>query len=307
VVLKPETEVTAVSPRTEGGYTVLTRPSLGRSRGHESFATDQVVFAGGVLGTVPLLLAMRAEPDGLPALSPRLGQAVRSNNEALVGVIAPDSDCDFTEGVSIGSILHTDDHSHFEAVHNGQGSSFLRMLILPYWPAATRLGRVTGLARAFANHPVRWARAMFQPGLSSKSVALVTMQTLDSTLSLRLKTRWRHTRLVTEIDDPVKAPTPYIEAADDLVRRFAEKVDGVPMALATELVGAIPTTAHVLGGCCMGEDWDTGVIDARHRVHGYPGLYVIDGSAMSANPGVNPSLSITALAERALSFIPPRS
>ena len=304
--IRAETEVTAVRPRSAGGYEVIARPSLGKSRDEVRLGADRVVFAGGVLGTVPLLLAMRADPDGLPNLSPRLGQLVRTNNEALVGIVAPDSPYDFTKGVAIGSILHTDDHGHFEPIHYGRGSSFFRMLGMPHSPAPTRLGRLVGMMRQVSRHPMRYAKVFVKPRLSTKSVTVVYMQTLESTLNLRLRSNGRGAKLVTELDNPDDAPSPFIDEANDLVQRFADKIGGVPMTLVTELLSAIPTTAHILGGCVMGADPDAGVIDARHRVHGYDGLYVIDGSAISANPGVNPSLSITALAERAMSFIPSR-
>ncbi len=304
--VRAETEVTAVRPRGEG-YEITARPSL-RRRGEElRFSCDRIVFAGGVLGTVPLLLAMQADPDGLPELSPRLGDLVRTNNEALVGITAPDAHHDFSKGVAIGSILHTDEHSHFEPIHYGKGSSFFRLLGIPHVSAPTRLGRLAGIARAFARDPVRMAKVMAAPGLSTKSVTVVFMQTVDSTLRLRLVPGRRKPKLVSHIDDPDMAPSVFIEGADEMVQRFADKMNGVPMSIATELISATPTTAHILGGCTMGQDADRGVIDARHRVHGYKGLHVIDGSAISANPGVNPSLSITALAERAMSFVPTAS
>jgi cholesterol oxidase len=108
------------------------------------------------------------------------------------------------------------------------------------------------------------------------------------------------------LDDPAQAPSAFIAEATDLARRFADKVRGVSMSMLTETMLGVPSTAHILGGCCLGADAAEGVIDARHRVFGYEGLYVVDGSAVSANPGVNPSLTITAMAERAMALIPPR-
>jgi len=301
----PETEVTAVRPDRRLGYQVVTRPSLGRSSQESVLTADNVVFAGGVLGTVPLLLAMQAEPDGLPNLSPRLGELVRTNSEAMIGVLAPSSKESFTEGVAIGSILQTDEHSHIEPVHYGEGSSFFRLFSMPHSPSPTRLGRFAGVFKAFSRHPGRWAKVLGRRFRATPGLTLLYMRTLDSTLSLRLNGNGKRAKLVTALDDPTSGPTPFMDEADDLVDRFADKVDGVPMTLMTELLSAVPSTAHILGGCCIGEDADSGVIDTRHQIHGYDGLYVIDGSAISANPGVNPSLSITALAERAMTFIPP--
>jgi cholesterol oxidase len=311
--VRAETEVTAVRPRAGGGYSVFTQPSLekpkkGRKLPETVFTADKIVFAGGVMGTVPLLLSMRDEPDGLPKLSPRLGDFVRTNNEALVGIVVPDSPHDFTKGVAIGSILHTDEDSHFEPIHYGRGSGFFRLLAMPHTAAPTRRARLVKIVKTLAKHPRRWAKALFAPGMSTKALTVVFMQTLDSTLSLRLKKKeGKEPKLVTRLDDPNDAPTPFIDGAEKLIKHFTEKVDGVPVTMATEFISAVPTTAHILGGCCMGEDAEKGVIDSQHRVYGHDGLYVIDGSAVSSNPGVNPSLSITALAERAMSFVPARS
>lgn len=314
--VRAETEVTAVRPRAEGGYAVYTEPSLQKpKKGPKTrrknpvtvFTADKIVFAGGVMGTVPLLLSMRDEADGLPNLSPRLGDFVRTNNEALVGIVVPDSPHDFTKGVAIGSILHTDEDSHFEPIHYGRGSGFFRLLAMPHTAAPTRRARLVKIVKTLAKNPRRWAKALFAPGMSTKALTVVFMQTLDSTLSLRLKKKeGKEPKLVTHLDDPNEAPTPFIEGAEKLIKHFTEKVGGVPVTMATEFISAVPTTAHILGGCCMGTDAETGVIDSQHRVFGHDGLYVIDGSAVSSNPGVNPSLSITALAERAMSLVPPR-
>ncbi len=306
----PETEVTAVRPLTGGGgYALETRPSLGKGEARVVEAS-QVVFAGGVMGTVPLLLAMREDPAGLPALSPRVGDFVRTNNESLIGVISPNPEDDFSKGVAITSILHTDAHSHVEPVRYGEGSSFFRMLTLPHAPAPTVLGRLAGTARGLLSHPVRWARALTVPRYARQSQILLYMRTLESTLSLRLgRNAWTGFRkgLISTLDDPADAPKAFMEEATDIARRFAEKVRGVTVNLAPETLMGVPSTAHILGGCCMGESESEGVIDAQHRVFGYEGLYVIDGSAVSANPGVNPSLTITALAERAMSLIPEKA
>jgi cholesterol oxidase len=305
----PETEVTAVRPRDGGGYRVETKASIGAPRS-EVFSADKVVFAGGVLGTVPLLLAMRADPAGLPALSPRVGDFVRTNSEALIAVIAPDDREDFSKGIAITSILHTDEHSHLEPVRYAEGSGFFRTMALPHSPAPTALGRLASAARGLARHPVRWARAFTVKDFARQTQVLLYMRTLDGTLSLRRgKSLWTGFRegLVTHLDDPAAAPATFMAEATDLARRFAEKVKGVSVSLVTETLLGVPSTAHILGGCCMGDSPESGVIDHQHRVFGYDGLYVIDGAAVSANPGVNPSLTITALAERAMSFIQPRA
>jgi len=305
--VRAETEVTAVRPRPGGGYVVETRPSFGGPG--EAFSADKVVLAGGVLGTIPLLLAMQDDPAGLPHLSQRVGDDVRTNNEALIGVIAPDED-DLSRGVAITSILHTDEHSHIEPVRYGHGSGFFRLMALPHAPGRTVVGRAAGAARGLLRHPVRWARALGVRDFARKSQVLLYMRTLESTLSLRRgRGPWTGFRsgLVTQLAEGAPAPTAFMPEATDLAERFAQKVGGVTMTLLTETVLGVPSTAHILGGACMGRGPADGVIDADHQVFGYPGLYVIDGAAVSANPGVNPSLTITAMAERAMAKIPPRA
>ena len=259
------------------------------------------------LGTVPLLLRMREDPRGLPNLSPRTGDLVRTNSEALIGVVTPNRSEDFSKGIAITSILHTDEHSHVEPVRYAAGSGFFRTMMWPHSPGGNVLTRVGGAARALARHPRTWARALTVPDLAKQSQILLYMRTLEGTLSFRLG-RSAYTGLsrdlVTKLDAGAKAPSAFMKEATDIAERWAAKVGGVPMTVFTETLSGVPTTAHILGGACMGKNAEEGVIDARHRVFGYDGLYVIDGSAVSANPGVNPSLSITALAERAMSFVP---
>ncbi len=300
-----EREVTAVRPRREGGYRVETSPSFGRGE-DAVFTADRVVFAGGVMGTVPLLLAMREDPQGLPALSARVGDAVRTNSEALAGVVVPDPDADFSRGVAITSILHTDAHSHIEPVRYASGSGFFRTMVLPQSTGDSVGGRLFRAARSVLSDPVRWARAYTVRDFAKQSQVLLYMRTLEGTLSLRLGRDVRNgfrRGLVTKLDNPDEAPKANMPEALELADRFAKKVGGVAATLLTETVLGVPSTAHILGGACMGSGPSGGVIDDRHRVFGYDGLYVIDGSAVSANPGVNPSLTITALAERAMSFI----
>ncbi|MCA9595760.1 MAG: GMC family oxidoreductase [Myxococcales bacterium] len=306
VTVRAETEVVAIRPRAGGGYVLETRGSFGGGR--QSFTADRVILAGGVLGTVPLLLEMQADAAGLPQLSRRLGERVRTNNEALIGVIAPDQQ-DLSEGVAITSILHTDEHSHIEPVRYGSGSGFFRLMALPHASAATAAGRIVGAARGFARHPLAWARALTVRDWAAKSQILLYMRTLESTITLtRGRSAWTAFQrgLVTRLPEDAVAPTAFMEEANDLARRFAEKTGGVRMTLLTETLLGVPSTAHILGGATMGSSAEEGVISDNHEVFGYPGLYVIDGAAVSANPGVNPSLTITALAERAMSKIPSR-
>jgi len=303
-----ETEVTKVRPRNGGGYVVETKASFGKRRTAEVSA-DRVILAGGVMGTMPLLLQMKEDPTGLPRLSDRVGDFVRSNSESLISVISPDKDANFSKGVAITSILHTDDHSHMEPVRYGAGSGFFRTLLGVHAPGPTVLARTWGAMMAFARQPGRWLRALFVRDLAKQSQVLLYMRTIEGTLRMRLgreiRTGFRR-GLVTQVDDPAQAPSAFIDEATELAEKFADKVNGVSATLVTEALLGVPSTAHILGGACMGASADTGVINAKHEVYNYPGLYVIDGSAISANPGVNPSLTITTLAERAMSLIEPK-
>jgi cholesterol oxidase len=302
----PETEVSAVRPQSRGGYRVETHSAYHAGE-RNAFVAERVVFAGGVMGTIPLLLAMRDDPKGLPRLSARLGRSVRTNNESLTAVTNPRSPHDFSRGVAITSILHTDSESHIEPVRYGAGSNFFRKLVFPHSTATTLGGRLRAVLAAYAKNPGDWLRGWFA-GESTKSAILLYMRTLDESLSLKLAKGPFGTRLLnTELDDPKSAPKANLPEAMALAQRFAEKMDGVISSMFSESLLGKPTTAHILGGACMGKDASEGVIDAQHQVFGYPGLFVVDGSAVSANPGVNPSLTITALAERAMSLVPEAS
>lgn len=297
-VIVPETTVEAVRPDPAGGYLVEARSTFGIRRPIRAYRADKVVFAGGVLGTVDLLLAMKAAPDGLPNLSDRVGQSVRTNSESIIGVTAK-SGTDFTRGVAIGAILHTDARSHLETVRYPAGAGLFRAMVLPHAPGASFPQRMAASARyAFAN-PGRALSSVFVKDWAASTAILLYMRTGEGTLAFDrglfgLKSR------VTEGEAPVAA----IPEASELAEQFARKLDGFVVSLFTETLMGIPTTAHILGGACIGRTIDEGVIDADHQVFGYPGLYVCDGSAVSANPGVNPSLTITAMAERAMSRVP---
>ncbi len=302
VKLHAEAEVTAVRPLPEGGYAVKVKAACTCCT---DITADNVIFAGGVMGTVPLLLAMREDPKGLPNLSAKVGDSVRTNSEDLVGITSPGKD-DFSQGVAITSILQTDDDSHLEPVRYSRGSGLLRLAVLPESGGPNAFVRLLGAVLSVILHPIRWLRSLFVWDWAKHTQILLYMRTIEGTISLRLGrdlfTLYRK-GLVTQKD---KGPKPETNTPEmrDIAKRFAKITGGEPSTLFTETLLNTPTTAHILGGACMGASAETGVIDHRHRVFGYDGLYVIDGSAVSANPGLNPSLTIAALAERAMSFIP---
>lgn len=308
--LEAETEVTWIAPISSGAYEVEARKGLGRGgRRPARFTARNVILAGGVLGTVPLLLRLQRDERGLPRLSPQLGRFVRTNSEAIIGVTTRRRDLDLSKGITIGSILETDAHSHLEPVRWPAGSGFLRLIAFPHVSGRTFPARLAHLLSEALRHPLDTLRAYFVRDWAKSTMCLLYMRALEGHLTMGLG-RSLHTGFlegaVTRLESG-PAPTSNIPEAEDLARRVAVKLDGKPMTLVTESLGGIPTTAHILGGACMGDARESGVIDHRHRVFGYDGLYVIDGSAMSANPGVNPALTISALAERAMTFIPPKS
>ena len=306
--IEADTEVTWVRPRSSGGFEVTARH--GRSpfpflRARKTYNARNVVFAGGVLGTVELLLKLKESPDGLPGLSDRLGEFVRTNSEVLMGVVS-DSGEDLSQGIAIGSILQTDEHSHLEPVRYPAGSGFFRLLAMPHAPGDTVLRRFRNATGVLFRHPLKTLKAWLTPDWAKHTMILLYMRTVEGTLRMKLarglRTGFR--RGLSTGDGTGPQAKAWVPEATELARKVERRLGGFTQSLLTETILGIPTTAHILGGCCMGASEASGVIDHRHRVFGYEGLFVIDGSSISANPGVNPSLTITALAERAMSLIP---
>lgn len=299
LVIRAESKVDWVRPATDpDGYWVEVLE--GSDRRIER--TRNVVFSGGVLGTVPLLLKLRESAQGLPLLSSRVGSMVRTNSESLIGVTTSRRDLDMSRGIAIGSIFQTDEHSHLEPVRYPAGSNFFRMLTTPHIPGHTWLERLKNTVKILRERPRPAVRAWLTWDISRTTMIMLYMRSLEGHLKLHLgRSPWTgYARgMVTSLEDG-PTPTCSIPEATELAEKIAEEVEGFPQSLITETLLGIPTTAHILGGCCMGRSAEEGVIDADHRLFGYQGLYVADGSAVSANPGVNPSLTITAMAERAM-------
>ena len=268
-----------------------------------------VVVSAGVLGTLDLLLRCRDETKSLPRLSPRLGKRVRSNSEALLGVTARDGQKDFSEGVAITSHFWVNDHTSVEPVRYPRGSSFIRLLSVPLVEMSGshlhRLGRF--IAYGFRK-PYDFLKARFLPDWARDTTILLVMQTIENRMEIRRgRSLWTLFRkgLVSERDKTLPIPS-VIESGRNIVERFATIVNGIPQSNFNEAILDKAATAHILGGCGIGRDEHTGVIDLNHQVFNYPGLYVADASAIPANLGVNPSLTITAMTERAMSRIPPK-
>jgi cholesterol oxidase len=308
LTLHADTEVIDVVP-AGGGYRVRALQGKGGfsfARRPLDFTAHQVIFAGGALGSVELLLRL-AKKGSLPDLSDELGRRVRTNEESLLAVTVNSRERSMSEGVAIGSLFQTDERSHLEVVRYGEGSGFWRLLALPH-VASNVPGALKVLLAMLAvlRHPIRFLRAWLVSDWAKYTAILLYMRSFDGSLRFRLRRGPLGTAMGTTVDGNGPKPRAHMPEASQLAAEYAREGDGVAIAMFTETLLNVPTTAHLLGGCCMGTDAASGVIDARHRVFGYPGLYVIDGSAVSANPGVNPSLTITAMAERAMSFIPPK-
>lgn len=302
--IRAMTTVTALREASGGGYEVETKPT-GR-RGHRrTFRAGQVVLAAGAWGTQQLLHAMAGTGE-LPNLSPRLGYLTRTNSEALVGATTYRTKPDFTQGVAITSSFYPDEHTHIEPVRYGKGSNAMGLLSVPFRVrTAGRLPRWLRHAGMIARHPVQYARTMAtMPKWSERTIIALVMQSHDNSLRVfrRRGLLTRRARLTSEQGHGEPNPA-WIQEADEVSTHLAESMDGVPGSSIGELFD-VPMTAHFLGGCPIGASPDEGVVDPYHRVYGHPGLHVVDGSAISANLGVNPSLTITAQAERAMALWP---
>ncbi len=303
----PLTTVTRIEPRSDrsrGAYAVhvrFTKAKLNRPGASRVITADQVVLAASALGTQRLLHRMKDEGH-LPGLSDRLGHLSRTNSESILGAIAPDAKVDYTQGVAITSSFHPDEHTHVEPVRYGKGSNAMSLLqtvltdgdLGPRW--RTWLKEVWAQkSRVLDLYDMRhW---------SERAVIALVMQSRDNSITVYSKAGRLGRRVLTSRQGHGEPNPTWIPVANQVVRRMAEIMGGTPGGSIGEPFN-MPLTAHFIGGCTIGDSRDTGVVDAYQRVYGHPGLHVADGSAISANLGVNPSLTITAQAERAMAFWP---
>ncbi len=301
------TTVTAVRP-LDSGYAVDTvrTGSWRPKKTAQTITAEEVVVAAGTWGTTQLLHRMKTDAI-LPQLSDRLGELTRTNSEALCTAslkLRHRKDADFHTGVAITSSIHPDDKTHIEPVRYGKGSNSMGLLTTVMTDGGGRVPRWLKWLGQVLRHPAQ--AASLYVGLrdwSQRTVIALVMQTEDNSLTLFPKrTRFGRMKLTSRQGHGVPNPT-WIPAANEAVRRLAREIDGAPYSSIGEILD-IPMTAHFLGGCVIAESSQRGVIDPYHRVFGHPGLHVFDGSAISANIGVNPSLTITAQAERATAFWP---
>lgn len=290
-------------------YEVLfTSPSSWLIKPTRRVRARNVILSAGVLGTLGLLLRCRDVTRSLPNLSPRLGETVRTNSEAFLGAFTLRELADHSKGLAITSVFRADSTTQVEPVRFPDGSSLIyRLVAAPFLtPRGGFLHRLTQILLEIFHHPLDFINAKFLPGLTRRGTALMVMQTENNQMRLRLGrsvfTLFRR-GLVAE-HDPEHACPVNTELGHEIARRYAREIGGKPVGTLLETLVNVPMTAHMLGGCVFGRDETEGVVNLDCEVFNYPGLYVIDGSIVPANPGINPSLTITALAEYAMSRVP---
>lgn len=301
VEILAENKVTNVLPLDadgSSGYSVHCKSSTNRFKSKKTFKTKAVIFSAGVLGTIKLLLKIKDK--SLPNLSNQLGENIRTNNETLISVSTLDKNLDLSQGIAIGSILHTDDNSHLEVVRYSKGSSFWKLFHLPYTVGKTSLIRILKIFGLVLKSPLTYFKIFILNSWSKRTAVLLFMQTLDSTL----KFKRNFLGILTSTLSSGKKPSPQIPESIALTKSYSKLVKGKASSFVLETFFGIPSTAHILGGAVMGEDSSQGLINKKNEVFGYKNMLIIDGSMISSNPGVNPALTITAMAEYVMENIP---
>jgi len=280
------------------GYEITYKNTFGWIGKQTRVKAKGIILAGGVTGTIPLLLKLKNR--SLPKLSSCIGQGIRTNSESLIGVTTFDKNAVFSEGIAIGSIVHIDENRHIEPVKYASGSGFFRLLMAPMVSGSSFGVRLFSMVKDFVAHPLDNIKTYFVDDWSKRTHILLYMESIDSTLKL-VRSRFGVIRSKLETG---QSPTAFNPKAQELAKKTEKIINGKAMVMNTESLFGIPTTAHILGGACMGTDETTGVIDKNNKVFNYTNMYICDGSMISANVGVNPSLSITAITEYAMSKIP---
>ncbi len=308
--VKAEVEVVDVTPLQDTGYEVTYRSSTSLFKKYEKVYAKNVIFSAGVMGTIKLLLNLRDVKKSLPNLSPKLGTMVRTNSEGLLGSVARKSDINYSEGVSISSIYNHDEITRIEPVRYPDGSSLMRFLAAPLIDTDVSVPmRILKFLWWSFTHPLDFLKALVLPGWAHNTTILLIMQHADNRMRFRigrsLFTLFRIGMVADE--EPGYKINAQVQGSHELTREFAKITNGVALGSMGENLLGLPTTAHILGGAPMGKSPAESVVDENFALHNYEGLYIIDGSIMPANPGVNPSLTITALAEYAMSKVEKKS
>lgn len=308
VVVEPDrtvSDIRPLSPDGADGYEIThERTGAWLRHGRRRVTARGVVLAAGALGTNRLLADCKAR-GSLPRISDRLGHQVRTNSESIVAVTAPNDDRDLGASVAISSSVYPDPETHIELVTYGAGGDAMSSLYTTLVGDGTRITRPMRWLAAVLRRPGRFARTLWPVAWSRRTVIVLVMQTTDAAIRFRARRKrlGRGVRLTTEQDPANPNPT-YLPAANRAAEWLAERLGGTPQSAVTEALLNVPVTAHILGGATIGRDAEHGVVDRDGRVFGYHHLLITDGSVLPANPGVNPSLTITALAERTVSRVP---
>ncbi|WP_367582181.1 FAD-dependent oxidoreductase [Tsukamurella tyrosinosolvens] len=300
----PLTTVTDVQQRGDGTWEVSTVRSGAKLRKRRrTYTAQHVVFAAGTWGTQQLLHRLR-DNGSLPGLSDRVGVLTRTNSESILSAVrmTVDKELDLTRGVAITSSFHPSGDTHVEPVRYGKGSNAMGMLQTLMTDGGGRTPRWLRFLGTVVRHPLAFLRVLLVGGWSERTIIALVMQNLDNSITTFTRRGLFGRKMSSRQGHGEPNPT-WIPLGNEATRRIADKIGGAPAGTWGEVFN-IPMTAHFLGGCAIGADRSTGVIDAYHRVHGYPTLSVVDGSAVSANLGVNPSLTISAQAERAAALWP---
>lgn len=300
----PLTTVDRLSRGGDGRWRIGTsRTGAKLGKGRRTFTADQVVLAAGTWGTQNLL-HRSVERGDLPRMSPKLGELTRTNSESIIGAQSQEVTEDFSRGVAITSSFHPDPDTHIEPVRYGKGSNAMGLLQTLPTKGSSPVPRWRQWLKFLGQHPVRSFQMLKVRRWSERTVILLVMQSLDNSLVTKLRRSRLFGRKRLGSYQGHGQPNPsFIQAGEDANEIVADKIGGLAGGTWGELFD-MPMTAHFIGGCPIGETPDRGVIDPYHRAHGYPTMSIVDGSAISANLGVNPSLTITAQAERAFSFWP---
>jgi cholesterol oxidase len=304
----PETIVTGVRP-CDGGYEVLTKKSTGLLHREKIYKAKGVIFSASVLGTVKLLNQCK-QNNMLPNISDELGNYVRTNSEALLGVKSKDKTVNWNDQIAITSGIYADKDTHIEMVRYNKGSDVLLNLLTLMTGGGGKIPRGLRFLGNIIRHPLRFLALLWPLGKASTTTVILVMQTCENYLQLDYKPRWWRLGAKSQnskVPEGLRRAPSYIPIANEVAERLAKKMNGIPLSLLPEAAFNAMTTAHILGGCCMGESPDKGVVDFKGEIFGYKNLFVADGSVVPANLGVNPSLTITALSEYIMDQMPAKS
>lgn len=305
VEIIPETTVVNVTPGEFDGYEVQTVKTGSIIKKRSTIKAGGVIFSGGVMGSVKLLLKLK-ENGSLPELSDQLGNFVRTNSEALVGIVADDKGEDYSAGIAITSGIYPDENTHIETVRYGKGHDAMALFATLLVGGGGRLPRPVRFLATVIRHPLKFLKSLYPFGWARRTTILLVMQTISNYMRFTYKRRWWRLggfSMNSHWKTEHKVPS-FLPVANEFAQRFADKIGGEPISVLPEVLFDTSSTAHILGGCIMSDSKDNGVIDFTGEIHGYKNLYVIDGSIIPTNLGVNPSLTITALAEYLMDKVP---